>query len=724
MARQSAYTRLTRQSVNAEGNDQQGTHLSGRKSLLVRAGWLSVVVPAIVLFIVALPLRYTQLIHPAGVLRVSLEHMGLPLGFYAVGTLLLEILFVGTYCATAALLFWRKSSDWMALLVGFFLVVFGLNFPPPLQLLADRQPIVDLFVNLVAALTYICLDGLFFLFPNGRFVPRWTWLMLVVVTILEIPFNLPLSSPFSIWHWNSLLFIAIAVSEFVVPVLAQIYRYRRVSNAMQRQQTKWVVYGVCVALITAITVRALAGLLFPEIGQNSGFNNVASDPLLYTLMLLILLLIPLSFGFAILRSHLWDIDIIINRTLVYGALTASIVGIYMLVVVLLGQLLQANGNLFISLLATGFIAVLFQPLRERLQSLVNRLMYGERDTPYKVISRLGQRLEATLAPDTVLTTITETVAQALKLPYAAITLKQDEEFTVAASYGSLREELIRLPLIYQTELVGELVLASRAPGETFSSADHALLADLARQAGVATHAVRLTTDLQRLTSELQHSRAQLVNTREEERRRLRRDLHDGLGSVLASLNLRAGAIRTLLTRDPGAVDILVVEQQSTIRSAMADIRRLVYELRPPSLDELGLVGAMRERASQYSTRHGMPAERDGMDGLCVEVLAPESLATLPAAVEVAAYRITQEALANVAHHAHAHTCRISLEVKNGLFQMEITDDGIGLQEGYHAGVGLLSMRERAEELGGKFSIVPVPGGGTQIGVRLPLPTNQ
>src|SRR5947209_3354099 len=125
MARQSAYTRLTRQGVHADGNEQQGTHLSGRKGLLVRAGWLGLVVPAIVLFIAALPLRYTQLTHPVGVLRVSQEHMGLPLGFYAAGTLLLEMLFVGTYCAIAVLLFWRKSSDWMALLVGLFLVMFG-----------------------------------------------------------------------------------------------------------------------------------------------------------------------------------------------------------------------------------------------------------------------------------------------------------------------------------------------------------------------------------------------------------------------------------------------------------------------------------------------------------------------------------------------------------------------------------------------------------------------
>jgi signal transduction histidine kinase len=267
-----------------------------------------------------------------------------------------------------------------------------------------------------------------------------------------------------------------------------------------------------------------------------------------------------------------------------------------------------------------------------------------------------------------------------------------------------------LPLIYQTELVGELVLASRTPGETFSPADHALLADLARQAGVAAHAVRLTTDLQRLTSELQRSRTQLVTAREEERRRLRRDLHDGLGSVLASLNWRAGAIRSLLSRDPVAADTLIVEQQQTIQAAIADIRRLVYDLRPPALDELGLVGAIRERAAQQT----MPAERDGAPGLRIDVVAPDHLSALPAAVEVAAYRIVQEALANVTHHAHAHRCSICLECSQETLQIEVTDDGTGLPAGYHAGVGLLSMRERAEELGGTCEISQAPGGGMRV----------
>jgi len=166
--------------------------------------------------------------------------------------------------------------------------------------------------------------------------------------------------------------------------------------------------------------------------------------------------------------------------------------------------------------------VLVQPLRQRLQRGVNRLLYGERDEPYAVLSRLGRRLEGTLAPDAVLPAIVETVAGALKLPYAAIALREGECLAVVAAFGQPVGDPLRLPLVYRHEAVGELLLAPRAPGEPFSPADRRLLDDLARQAGVAAHAVRLTADLQR-------SRERLVTLREEERRRLRRDPHDGLG---------------------------------------------------------------------------------------------------------------------------------------------------------------------------------------------------
>jgi signal transduction histidine kinase len=345
-------------------------------------------------------------------------------------------------------------------------------------------------------------------------------------------------------------------------------------------------------------------------------------------------------------------------------------------------------------------------------------MYGERDDPYAVLSRLGQRLEGALAPEAVLPTVVATVREVLRLPYVAIYLKHDlDAFKIVAESASptLRSEgeALRVPgmesdgmcapLVHQGETVGYIVLGPRAPGEAFSPTDRRLLDDLARQAGVAVQAVRLTADLQR-------SRERLVTAREEESRRLRRDLHDGLGSQLAALHLRADTLRTMIPHDPAAAEAGVVELRDEIRAAIADIRRLVYELRPPALDELGLAGAMRSLAAQYTSA----------DGLRVLIDAPEPLPPLPAAVEVAAYRIAQEALTNVARHARARTCMIRLTLAEDL-RLEIKDDGIGPPAQPHAGVGLRSMRERAAELGGTCAAETALDGGAQVRVRLPLP---
>jgi signal transduction histidine kinase len=369
-----------------------------------------------------------------------------------------------------------------------------------------------------------------------------------------------------------------------------------------------------------------------------------------------------------------------------------------------------QGQLAISVLATGLVALLFQPLRTGLQRGINRLMYGERDDPYAVLSRLGQRLEATLAPEAVLPTIVETVKESLKLPYAAITLRQDDSFLLATASGAPVDEALRLPLVYQNEMVGQLLLAPRAPGESFSSADRRLLDDLAREAGVAIYAVRLTTNLQRMTEDLQRSREHLVNTREEERRRIRRDLHDGLGPTLASLSQLIDTARILVKRDPDAVVTLLGDVKDQIKLTITDIRRLVYALRPPVLDELGLVSAIGEHIGRYNQPNGLQ----------VSINAPDHLPLLPAAVEVAAYHMALEALTNVARHANARTCRIRLWLESGLC-LEIIDDGDGMATDKHAGVGLTSMRERAAELGGEFKIEPGVRHGTRVWVRLPLP---
>ncbi len=541
----------------------------------------------------------------------------------------------------------------------------------------------------------------FALFPNGRFAPRWLrWLLptyiviYLIVSVFLIP-NLLHSRPL-----GGLFFFLTTGSIFG----GQIYRYLRISSHPERQQTKWVVFSLAIVLLVQIGVILLS--FFVPVLRQPDFPYVV---IIQAVDTLILLIVPPSIAIALLHYRLWDIDLIINRTLVYGTLTASIVGIYVFVVVSLGALLQTSSNLLISLLATGLVAVLFQPLRERLQLAVNRLMFGKRDTPYQVISHLGQRLEAALMPEAVLSTIVEIVAQALKLPYVAIALKQKSDFTIAASYGSPQENLTRLPLIYQTEQIGELLLASRGPGETFTSADRALLNDLARQAGVATYAVRLTADLQRVAVELQHSRTQLVTAREEERRRLRRDLHDGLGPALGSLTLQLDTARNLYKSDPSAADALLVDLKTQVQSAITDIRRLVYELRPPTLDELGLVSALREQVTRYRK-----------PGLSITLNAPERIPQLPAAVEVAIYRIAQEALTNALRHANAQHCVLTLDVDNDIC-LEVSDDGQGFPVGYRVGVGLTSMRERVAELGGTCAIEPVEAGGTRVFIQLPLP---
>ncbi|MDQ5853094.1 MAG: GAF domain-containing sensor histidine kinase, partial [Chloroflexota bacterium] len=412
--------------------------------------------------------------------------------------------------------------------------------------------------------------------------------------------------------------------------------------------------------------------------------------------------------------------------------------LYVLVVGSLGALFQTRGSLLVSLVATGVIAVAFQPMRAYLQQSVNRLFYGERDDPYAVLSRLGERLEATLAPDAVLPTIVETVKEALKLPYVAITLATDDErlasdgsvsvgdsSMIAAASGSPVVKSVRLPLVHQGETVGEIVLAPRTPGETFSAADRRLLQDLAHQIGVAVHAVRLTADLQRLTTDLQRSRERLVLAREEERRRLRRDLHDGLGPTLAALALTASNVGDLIPINPSAATALATDLQNEIRATVADIRRLVYDLRPPALDELGIVAAIRERAIQIGRRESEVGNRGTEDGgpgsrrLKVIVEAPEHLPPLPAAVEVAAYRIVQEALTNVVRHAQADTCIVRLSLTDAL-EVEIVDDGTGLPPEHPAGVGLFSMRERAAELGGSCVIERNHGNGTRVYARLPV----
>jgi signal transduction histidine kinase len=493
------------------------------------------------------------------------------------------------------------------------------------------------------------------------------------------------------------VFLAVGV---IGSLAALLIRFRR-STGIEREQIKWLVYAVGIYLLISI-LSSIAWFFWPDFSWKQEITIVLTD--------LGILGIAVAAAIAILRHRLYDIDLIINRTLVYSALTIGVAALYGLVVGTLGALFQARSNLLVSLLATGLAAILVQPMRDGLQRLVNRLMYGERDDPYAILSSLSRRLEGSLSPEATLPAVVETVAQALKLPYVAIALKQEGDFKIAASYGLAGEALVQLPLIYQGETVGQLRLSTRSPNESFTPAEQRLLRDIARPIGVTTHTVLLTQDLRQLAEDLQRSREELIKSREEERRRLRRDLHDELGPQLASLKLNLDVARNLVSRDPRAAEALLVDLRSQSQSAIADIRRLVFDLRPPALDELGLIGAIQEYTRQIVSQ----------DGLQIRLESPKDLSSLPAAVEVAAYRIILEALANFVRHSQGSKCQISLSNTDHHLQVEVCDDGLGLPQEVQPGVGLNSMRERAAELGGTCVIEALPKGGTRVLASLPL----
>jgi signal transduction histidine kinase len=273
----------------------------------------------------------------------------------------------------------------------------------------------------------------------------------------------------------------------------------------------------------------------------------------------------------------------------------------------------------------------------------------------------------------------------------------DEGLSTLTAHGRPTGELVRVPLERHGELVGVLVVGTRTG---FSAADRRLLDDLARQAAVAVSAVALTVALRR-------SRERIITAREEERRRLRRDLHDGLGPTLAAITVRAGAAARLTEQQPATAREALETIAEDAQSAVAEVRRLVHQLRPPALDELGLAGAVRAEAQKFAPALEVTVDTDG------------DLGALPAAVEVAAYRICCEALSNTARHAVAQTVAVRLEADADL-RLEVADDGCGIPARPSLGVGLTSMQERAAELGARVAIRPRSGGGTVVSATFPL----
>jgi signal transduction histidine kinase len=628
----------------------------------------------------------------------ALEDVGMSVRELVTVTIALDVLMAGIFTGCAIIIFVRKPDDPFTIFVTVMLVTFGTaTFTGGIRGIAIAYPQLEWLTQTIALIGSVAILAFFFVFPNGLFMPRWTMAIFMGWFVFQLPrYYFPSSSV--ILHSDAAIYNVLFTAFFLSGVGAQIYRYIRVSNAVERQQTKWVIYGLTIGMGCYLILRTLSLLVSDPMGSglpvSLGIVIVSS---------FFILLIPISISIAVIRYRLWDIDPIINRTLVYGALSFLTIAFYVLVVGGFALYFRNNEtNLVISFIATGIVAILFEPLRQRLQRAVNRLMYGERDDPATVLTRLSQRLDSALAPDSVLQTIVETLAQTLRLPYAAISLANDAPRFASAS-SPPPSNLLHLPLQYQAERVGELTLAPRAPGESLSSADMKIISIIAQQAGVAAYTVRLNNDLQT-------SRERLVTAQEEERRRLRRDLHDGVGPTLASFSQRLETAAELIHTNPQKSEKIIHALQKQVTETVAEIRRLVYALRPPVLDEFGLVSAIREHVAQYG----------GPRGIRVVFDVTEPMPPLPAAVEVAAYRIALEAFTNIIKHAQSSACQVLIRLGDGSLLLEISDNGKGLREETHAGVGFHSMRDRASELGGEFSVENKPSGGTIVRARLPI----
>jgi signal transduction histidine kinase len=557
-------------------------------------------------------------------------------------------------------------------------------------------------------LSMVALASALVLFPDGRLPgDRWRWLRFVgggaVVAFLAASasawpdgiYGVAVRSPVESPVGAELLTGAFAVGMVLVAVLVaaglagQVVRWRA-GDPELRAQLSWALWGIGLCAVV-VAVNGLVGAFGGDLGW--------LDPLMSVVVLVVL---PVCLGMAIARARLYDIDLVVNRTLVYAVLTAVLVAAYAAVVTTVTAGFGA-GDRAGSLVAVAVIAVAFSPVRQVLQRLANRLVFGERDEPYEVLAGLGRSLESQVRPTELPDVIVDGITRSLRIPYAAISLDDGCGSRTVVERGRLLGAPLVLDLRDAHERVGTLTIGARSPHESFGRRERRLLEDLARHAGVALANARLAMELQR-------SREQLVEAREEERRRIWRDLHDGLGPTLTGVSLGLAAARRQVGDDDEPTAALLHELAAQVHEAIDDTRRLVHDLRPPLLDELGLIGAVERQVSATAATADVEVELH---------VCPE-LSDLPAGVELAAYRITLEAVTNAVRHAHCRRCRVTIGRTNGSVTVRVTDDGTGLPDAVRPGNGLASMRQRAAELGGTCTVVTGPSGGTTVHAALPV----
>ena len=532
------------------------------------------------------------------------------------------------------------------------------------------------------------------LFPDGR-LPSRRWVSVAWLIVLSGAFQavtgvLSDGSSFSDSEGaNSILSIGLELPEaavliagiasdaaYLLVIAALVWRFIR-GDERTRRQLMWLILALLI-IIALNTERFLTG----------------DGPIL---LLLSVLLIPIALAIAIVKYQLFDIRVVLSRTVLYGLTIAVVIAIYVGVVAGLTLLVPSNAQRGVSVAAAIIVAFLFAPVRAVVQRMINRAFYGTRSDPARTAWQIGEGLRH----DDDLPGVLEQTRGALRLPW--ISLRGEPDGNVIATAGTPQgTPSTELPLTYRDAPVGTLVVGLRRGERDLHDADRRTLDLIATPLAVALHATALS-------EQVQQARTATVEAAAAERVRLQRELHDGVGPILTSAAFQADAASNLIHTDPDGAERLLNEIRTELRGAIDDVRRVVYGLRPIELDNAGLVGAIRQRLA------GLPAAEAGQ--ITVEMEHPDQLPALSPAVELAAYRIASEAINNALTHSEGRRCLVTITA-NGTLAVMVRDDGRP-PTSWTPGIGLRSILERAEELGGTAAAGPT-GDGWEVSARLPL----
>jgi signal transduction histidine kinase len=492
-------------------------------------------------------------------------------------------------------------------------------------------------------------------------------------------------------------------------VTSMVLRFRR-SQGPERQQIRWFAFAV---------VYLLVGTTASEVLYALGIENWLLDTLLAAVAFLAL---PVAVGVAVLRYRLYDLDVVIRKTLLYGFLVALATIVYVVVVVGFGTLVGRESP-FLTMVAAVIVAVGFQPARARLTRLANHLVYGRRATPYEVLSEFSERVGEAYAADDVLPRMARVVAEGVNAEHADVWLKIGDELRVSASWPAdgggrvtrlplpngamptIEGAHIASPVEHRGELLGALAV-TKPPAEPLSPNDVKLVEDLASQAGLVLRNVRLTEELRARLEDLKAAQKRIVAAQDEARRRLERNIHDGAQQQLVALAVKARLARGLTDKDPARATELLAQLEADTTIALDNLRDLARGIYPPLLADEGLRVAVEAHARKVL----LPVEVDA-----------DGLGRFPQDVEVAVYFSVLEALQNVTKHARASAVRVVLRHDDGRLTFEVVDDGPGFESsaiGY--GSGLQGISDRLEALDGVLEVRSAPGKGTTVMGRIPV----